>query len=69
MAGFNKIPIGNKMPAEEGKYIVFTETTPMKKVNVFKCPLHIGKNPKGELTYSWGCSNQIVTHWLEETES
>ena len=27
MAGFNKIPIGNKMPAEEGKYIAIRDCT------------------------------------------
>lgn len=58
---YKKISVDDEIPSE-GKYIVFTRT-PFGNVNVFECSLKFNsKKP------SWGCNNQIVTHWLKEVK-
>lgn len=58
-----KIPVSEELPKISGKYPVFTRTSgPMKRVGVFNC-VFTTKN-EGQ-TGNWGCSNQIVTHWLK----
>lgn len=46
-------------PPPAGKYVVKT-TTQMNNTNKFECSFS-GKN--------WNCSNQVVTHYLNETHS
>ena len=55
---FVKINVEKALPTEDGKYIVFTKTK-MGNGNIFECRYH-NKNGKPH----WGCTNQIVTHWL-----
>lgn len=58
----NWIEYDSDNPPPAGKYVVKTETQ-MGNVNVFKSTLSTsGKRP------SWSCSNQIVTHYLYETD-
>ena len=59
---FDKVSVKDELPKENGKYIVITETNPMKNVNVFQC--HFKRSEEGKIT--WGCNNQIVTHFLKE---
>ena len=61
---FNKISVKDELPKEDGKYIVFT-ITPFKNVNVFECS-YKREVKKGKEKITWGCNNQIVTHWLKE---
>jgi len=65
----NWIDVKLEPPTEEDTYIVKTESSyqahPSRYIvvreNVMKVNLRI--NEKGEL--SWGCNNQIVTHYLK----
>ena len=58
---FNKISVKDELPKEDGKYIVFT-VTPFKNVNVIE--ISFKRSEEGKIT--WGCNNQIVTHFLKE---
>tara|TARA_R110000803_G_scaffold178414_1_gene240817 strand:+ start:319 stop:519 length:201 start_codon:yes stop_codon:yes gene_type:complete len=57
---FNKVNAEDELPAKNGKYIVFTKTA-HGNGNVFGCSF----TRNGKKT-TWGCSNQIVTHWLKQ---
>lgn len=60
---FKKIDVEIEEPKVGGKYIVFTKTR-NGNVNKFETTYYPpkGKKKRG----SWGCTNQVVTHWLKE---
>lgn len=62
-----KVSVEDELPTEEGKYIVFTETK-LGNGNVLNINLHI-REKKGNKTYHWSCTNQVVTHWLKEIKN
>lgn len=60
---YKKVSIADEEPKEAGKYIVITRTS-MGNSNTFNCTYHppSKEGKKG----TWGCTNQVVTHWLKE---
>ena len=63
---YTKISVQEELPSEDGKYIVFTESTSVfKTINCFRTTFNTREN-KGVKKHNWGCTNQIVTHWLKE---
>lgn len=58
-----KVSVEDELPKKEGKYIVFTKTT-MGNGNVLNVSYH-SREKKGVKIPNWGCTNQIVTHWLK----
>jgi len=61
---FEKVSVDDEYPSEEGKYVVFTKTN-FGNGNVINITLQI-REKDGKSVYSWGCTNQIVTHWLKQ---
>ncbi len=62
---YDWIEAKQEAPITEGEYIVKTISVYgkyFKKENVLKIKLTL--NAKNEP--SWGCTNQIVTHWLKQ---
>jgi len=57
---YTKTSVEDELPKENGKYIVFTNT-PFNNQNIFECSFK--RTKEGKIT--WGCNNQIVTHWLK----
>lgn len=54
---YTKVSVDSELPSEDGRYIAFT-ITPFKNKKTFE----VSYTSKSK---SWGCSNQIVTHWLK----
>ena len=63
---YKKVSVEDEMPNEEGKFIVITRTM-MKNQNIFQTSLSITE-VDGKIKKKWGCTNQVVTHWLKEIE-
>jgi len=59
-----KVSIDTELPIEDGKYIVFTKTGAGNQ-NIFATNCHL-RQKKGKTIATWGCTNQIVTHWLKK---
>jgi hypothetical protein len=62
---YDWIEVEQEVPFTEGEYVVKTISFYgkfLKKENVLKVKLIF--NSKNEP--SWGCTNQIVTHWLKK---
>lgn len=60
---FEKVSVENEIPKTEGKYIVCTKTK-FGHVNIFQTRLYLHEK-NGKTIAHWGCTNQIVTHWLK----
>jgi len=61
---FEKISVEKELPTEDGKYVIFTKSKFLGRVNVLTVNLNL-RGKKGKVTANWGCTNQIVTHWLK----
>jgi hypothetical protein len=58
------VPVGEGLPEKGGKYLVKTESIFMKSVNRFDAVLVVSDTKK-----TWNVSNQVVTHWLDESHT
>lgn len=58
---FTKTPV-SELPKKDGKYIVFTKRR-MGDVGIIHINFHLTNGKP-----NWGCTNQIVTHWLKPDE-
>jgi hypothetical protein len=58
------VPVGVRLPEKGGKYLVMTESIFMKSVHRFDALLVVSDTKK-----TWNVSNQVVTHWLDESHT